>query len=153
MYSHLTDSTPGAFDPQTSLCGTTQPWLPPDGLSSILAVAVPKDSTGLPLGPNQTVTIEAPGATFQGDVQDFLNGIYTRRLTAKGMRGSEIKITCKVNNTRIHATPKVRLAASHQEMSGTGTVGGACNCGTSNPSFSLLFLLLIILSARKIRSC
>jgi len=153
MFTALNDSDRGALDPQTSLCGTTQPWLPPDGRSSILAVALPKDAAGLPLGPGQKVTIEAPGATFQGDVQDFLNGIYTRRLTAKGPRGSEIKITCKTNQTRINATPNLRLAASHQEMSGTGTVGGACNCSNSKTGFSLLFLLLIILSAGKIRSC
>ena len=153
MFTNLTAPDPGALDPRTSLCGTTQPWLPPDGLASILAVAVPKDSAGLPLGPNQQVTIEAPGATYEGDVQDFLNGIYTRRLSAQGLRGSEIKITCKANGTRIHATPKVRLAASHQEMSGTGAVGGACNCSSGNPGFSLLFLLLIALSARKFRSC
>jgi subtilisin family serine protease len=153
MYTQVTDPAAGNLDPKTSLCGTTQPWLPPDGLASILAVAVPKDANGLPLGPDQNVTIEAPGATFDGEVHDHQNGIYTRRLTANGLRGSELKITCKANNTRIHATPKVRLSASHQEMSATGATGGACNCSTGNTGFPLLFLLLITLSARKIRSC
>ena len=153
MLTHIAGLKGHILDPQKSLCGVTQPWLPPDGHSSILAVALPKDATGLPLGPGQKVTIEAPGAEFEGKVQDFSNGIYARRLTTKGLRGSELKITCKVNGTRIHATPKVRLSASHQEMSGTGAVGGACNC-TSNPGgFPLLFLLLIPLAARKIRMC
>ena len=153
LFEHLTGNNRGSLDPQKSLCGVTQPWLPPDGRASILAMALPKDRNGLPLGPNQQVTIEAPGAKFEGPVQDYMNGIYVRRLKADGLRGSEIKVTCKANGTRIHATPTVRLAASHQEMSGTGTVGGACNCGTGNSRFSLLFLMLIILSARKIRSC
>jgi hypothetical protein len=153
MLTHTAGLKGHLLDPEQSLCGTTQPWLPPDGRSSILAVALPKDKTGLPLSPGQQVSIEAPGADFEDEVQDFLNGIYARRLTAKGLRGSDLKITCKVNNTRIHATPKVRLSASHQEMSGTGAVGGACNCTTGSTSFPVLFLLLIPLAVRKIRSC
>lgn len=153
MLTHITGLKGHILDPAKSLCGTTQPWLPPDGNSSILAVALPKDQTGLPLGPGQKVTIQAPGAEFEGEVQDFSNGIYARRLIAKGLRGSELKITCKVDGTRIHATPKVRLAASHQEMSASGAVGGACNCGANNGGFPLLFLLLIPLAARKIRIC
>jgi hypothetical protein len=141
------------LDPGQSLCGTTQHWLPPDGRSSILAVALPKDATGLPLGPHQKVTIEAPGADWEDAVQDFTNGIYARRLTATSLRGSDLTITCRVDNTRIHATPKVRLSASHQEMSGTGAVGGACNCGNAPGGFPLFFLLLILLAARKIRPC
>ncbi len=152
------------LDPGKSLCGTTQPWLPPDGRASIVAVALPKDQTGLPLGPGRQVTIEAPGADFEAGVQDFQNGIYARRLKSNAPRGSNLKITCKTDGTRIHATPKVRLAASHQEMSGQGAVGGACNCGglyrpggsrgaAANTGFPLVFLLLVILSARKIRPC
>jgi len=152
MFTQVTAPAPGTIDPRTSLCGTTQPWLPPDGLASILAVSVPKDANGLPLGPDQTVTIEAPGATFDGEVQDHQNGIYTRRLTAQGLRGSEIKITCKADGTRIHATPKVRLAASHQEMSATGATGGACNCGNQAGGLEILLVLLLVFGVVKSRT-
>ncbi len=148
MLTHLAGLKGHSLDPGKSLCGTTQPWLPPDGHASILAVALPKDKTGLPLGPGQNVTIEAPGADFEMEVQDFQNGIYARRLTARGLRGSEVKITCRVNGTRIHATPKIRLVASHQEMSAKGTVGGACNCGNNSGGFPFFLLLLIPLAGK-----
>jgi hypothetical protein len=133
------------LDPAQSLCGAAKPWLAPDGVSTLLVAFVPRDASGLPLGPGLDVEVQARGAGFAGAVQDLQNGIYVRRLIGTGRRGTDAVLSCSANGVQAHASPTVRLAASYHEMSGKGVVGGACHCAHGLSAGTALYLVLVLL--------
>jgi len=137
-------------DPGQSLCGVAQPWLVPLADAAILAVAVPRDEQGLPLGYGRTVQIEARGAKIEGPIADLGNGIYTAYLSGPGHRGADVHLVCRADGITMQARPRVRLAASYQELTGLGVGGGACNTpgGTGDPTPVVIALLVALLCLR-----
>jgi subtilisin family serine protease len=136
----------GPFDPAQSLCGASVAWLAADPNATVLIATVPRDASGLPLGPGQLVEIQATDAVFADVVTDHMNGIYTRTLRGEGQRGTDVIASCKTNGGTASATARVRLAASHQELVGSGVTGGACSCsGSSVPELVVILALLAVL--------
>jgi len=142
----------GPLDAVQSLCGVSQPWLPYVPDATVMAVAIPRDKAGIPLGPGHEVDIRALGTTFAGPVEDRGYGIYTRTLEASGARGGQAQISCHLGPTRFASRPVLRLAATWQEWGGSGVSGGGCtttSAAACSPIWATLASLLLIVLMRR----
>jgi hypothetical protein len=113
---------------------------------------VPKDATGLPLGPGRTVAITADVGVFAGPVVDAGTGRYERRLGA-GARGAAATITATVDGTALLAQPRVFFVDTRDEIDAPLTAaGGACAAIPARAVGPLtLALLLAVAGARRRR--
>jgi len=144
---------PGPVSPVFSTLGVTYDILPPQGGASVTVIVVPKDETGLPLGPGHDVVIHTDAGALEGTVTDVGTGRYEQRLLP-GHRGERATLRATVDGVPLAAEAHVWFVDQRDEIGAelSSTGGGCAVSAHKGPLSSWVILLLLAVAGLRRRN-
>ena len=143
LYDSWKTSLSGEPDPFLSSATAADAALPADGASQTTITAVPRNISGVDLGPGRIVSIQHSGTGLLGPVTDNLDGTYAATLTAPVQAEVDsiiVVVTGGTGPVTLADQPTVDFTAVPGRKSSSG--GGCSVGGLSSDPWSLLGALL-----------
>ena len=144
----LDGRTPGKVDPLESGVSVNRDLVPPGSTDKTVVTVVPRDGSGLPLGPGRAVTLSTSAGRLSTAVH-VARGRYEARFYPEGRRGEVALITATVDGVPLAHRPRVHLTTRRARVGLPYEAAGGCAVGRSSgpvpsPVPGLLLLLLLL---------
>jgi MYXO-CTERM domain-containing protein len=125
---------------------------PGDDITTV--TVVPRDETGLPVGPGHAVTIDLSAGAAVGPVSDTGEGRYERAFRAHAPRGTVAVVRATADGVTLAAHPSVFIVLDRSEIGSPFHAGGGCAIDDAPRgawAVAMLLLALVLNSRRRRR--
>jgi len=138
-----TTTLSGTVDSQASTVAVSRDWVPPSDEQVRISI-VPRDPTGLAIGPGHAVTVAVTHGRLEGRVVDRGQGRYEQLVTADAPLGAVGVITVTVDGITLAAQPSIFYVIDRSQIGAPFVASGGCDASRAAPTPLLAIAILLI---------
>jgi uncharacterized protein (TIGR03382 family) len=136
----------GALSPGRSGVAVDFDLLPAGSRRRALVTVIPRDATGMPLGPGLRVELSTSAGSVTSPARHVAYGRYEAQLLPSGRMGQTARITARVDGVELSQHPLVHLSTRRALVGGhLRATGGGCSAAPGPPPLALALVLAWLL--------